>query len=171
MTDGPLHDQRTETHHGPLLLQADFDSERVADVRRVLTGRLLAAGLGGERLDDFVTAVNEAMTNAIRHGGGWGELWLWRRQHLVCEIRDHGPGFPDPLLTIPTARPRPSANGGMGLWLAHELADSFEVHSGADGVRVRLTMISAGPRGGPASVQGGAGADGGSQARPQGWGS
>ncbi|MGX7675826.1 ATP-binding protein [Plantactinospora sp. DSM 117369] len=123
------------------MLQADFDAAQVADVRRTLTERLLAAGLAGERLDDFVTAVNEAITNAVRHGGGRGELRIWRRQQqLVCEVRDHGRGFADPLPAIPTRRPRPSATGGMGLWLAQELADSIEVHSGADGVRVRLTM-------------------------------
>ncbi|WP_275414787.1 ATP-binding protein [Plantactinospora mayteni] len=138
------------------MLQADFDAERVADVRRTLTVCLLAAGLAGERLDDFVTAVNEAMTNAVRHGGGSGELRFWRRRHLVCEIRDHGRGFAEPLPTIPTRRPRPSANGGMGLWLAQELADSMEVRSGADGVRVRLTMAVTDP----AEVSPASGSDG-----------
>ncbi|MFY1672763.1 ATP-binding protein [Plantactinospora sp. WMMB334] len=140
MTDGPLPDQRTETQHGPLLLHADFDGERVTEIRRMLTDCLRAAGLTGERLDDFVTAVNEAMTNAIRHGGGRGEMRLWRRGHLVCEVRDRGPGFADPLPHLPSSRPRPSANGGMGLWLARELADTVELHSSADGVRVRLSM-------------------------------
>ncbi|GAB3986513.1 ATP-binding protein [Plantactinospora veratri] len=145
MTDGPLHDQRTETQHEPLLLEAEFDGDQVAEVRRALTECLLVAGLTGERLDDFVTAVNEAMTNAVRHGGGRGELRFWRRRHLICEIRDFGRGFAEPLPTIPTSRPRPSANGGMGLWLAQELADSIEVRSDADGVRVRLTMAVTGP--------------------------
>jgi len=80
------------------------------------------------------------MTNAVRHGGGWGEVRLWRRRDLVCEVRDRGPGLADPL-TIPSARPRPSANGGMGLWLAQELTDSIDIESGTDGVLVRLTMI------------------------------
>jgi anti-sigma regulatory factor (Ser/Thr protein kinase) len=142
MTDGPSHDQRTDIRHGHLLFQDDFDGVRVADVRRSLTACLLAAGFGGPRLDDFVTAINEAMTNAVRHGGGWGEVRLWRAEHLVCEVRDRGPGLADPL-TVPSARPRPSANGGMGLWLAQELADSFDVRSGSDGVRVRLVMTSA----------------------------
>ncbi|MBE1484414.1 ATP-binding protein [Plantactinospora soyae] len=122
-----------------MLFQDDFDGVRVADVRRTLTECLHAAGLGGPRLDDFVTAINEAMTNAVRHGGGWGEVRLWRAEHLVCEVRDRGPGLADPL-TVPRARPRPSANGGMGLWLARELADSIDVRSDAEGVRVRLTM-------------------------------
>ncbi|WP_407951723.1 ATP-binding protein [Plantactinospora veratri] len=127
------------------MLEAEFDGDQVAEVRRALTECLLVAGLTGERLDDFVTAVNEAMTNAVRHGGGRGELRFWRRRHLICEIRDFGRGFAEPLPTIPTSRPRPSANGGMGLWLAQELADSIEVRSDADGVRVRLTMAVTGP--------------------------
>jgi serine/threonine-protein kinase RsbW len=141
MTDGPLHDQRTGTQHGYLLFQDDFDSQRVTDVRRALAECLRLTGFGGIRLDDFVTAINEAMTNAVRHGGGWGEVRLWRRQHLVCEVRDRGPGLAEPL-TVPSTRPRPSATGGMGLWLAQELTDALDVSSGADGVRVRLTMTS-----------------------------
>ncbi|MDW5323665.1 ATP-binding protein [Plantactinospora sp. KLBMP9567] len=148
------------------MLQADFDAEQVADVRRTLTECLLAAGLAGERLDDFVTAVNEAMTNAVRHGGGRGELRIWHRRHLVCEIRDHGRGFAAPLPTIPTRRPRPSANGGMGLWLAQELADSIEVQSGTNGVRVRLSMAVTDPAEAPPSpgLDGVAGSGGPGQA-------
>ncbi|MEQ4305072.1 ATP-binding protein [Plantactinospora sp. B6F1] len=161
MTDGPLDDQRTETQYGPLLLEADFDAEQVADVRRALTECLLGAGLGGDRLDDFVTAVNEAMTNAVRHGGGRGELRFWRRRHLVCEVRDHGSGFGDPVPAIPASRPRPSAGGGMGLWLAHQLADSIEVRSGTDGVRVRLTMAVTDPADVPPAPGWGAAGPGG----------
>ncbi|MFC6022612.1 ATP-binding protein [Plantactinospora solaniradicis] len=124
------------------MFQDDFDGVRVADVRRSLTERLLRAGFGGPRLDDFVTAINEAMTNAVRHGGGWGEVRLWRAEHLVCEVQDRGPGLADPL-TVPKDRPRPSANGGMGLWLAQELADSIDIRSGSDGVRIRLTLTPA----------------------------
>ncbi|WP_230394504.1 ATP-binding protein [Plantactinospora alkalitolerans] len=124
-----------------MLFQDDFDGVRVADVRRSLTECLLSAGFGGPRLDDFVTAINEVMTNAVRHGGGRGEIRLWRAEHLVCEIQDRGSGLADPL-TVPHSRPRPSANGGMGLWLARELADLIDIRSGPDGVLVRLAMTS-----------------------------
>lgn len=145
MTDGPLDDQRTDTQHAPPLLRTRFDVNQIAAVRHALARCLRAAGLSGERLDDFVTAINEAMTNAVRHGGGHGELWLWRGDppgpdgELVCEVHDRGPGFAD-TLSIPRSRPLPSPNGGMGLWLARELADALAVHSDSHGVRVRLTM-------------------------------
>ena len=143
MTDGPLNDQRTDRQSGPLLFMAGFDSEQIAAVRRALARHLLAAGLDGQRLDDFVTAINEAMTNAVQHGGGWGELRLWRDRELVCEIRDRGPGLSESVSVPRAQRPRPSATGGMGLWLAQELADSIDVDSGGDGLRVRLAMAFA----------------------------
>ncbi|MGI5216067.1 ATP-binding protein [Plantactinospora sp. CA-290183] len=139
MTDGPLRDQRTETQHGLVLLQTAFDSERMSAVRQMLTRCLTAAGLPDQRLDDFVTAINEAMSNAVRHGGGDGELRLWRERDLVCEVWDSGPGLSE-TLPIPRSRPEPSAQGGMGLWLARELTDSIDVVSDGDGVRVRMVM-------------------------------
>ena len=47
-------------------------------------------GMAGDDADDFVTAVNEVMTNAVRHGGGGGELRLWGDDVLVCEVSDRG---------------------------------------------------------------------------------
>ncbi|MEE6262668.1 ATP-binding protein [Plantactinospora sonchi] len=139
MSDGPLEDQRTDAQPGPTLLHIQFDADQITPVRQQLTRCLDGHGLHGDRLDDFVTAINEAMTNAVRHGGGRGELRLWRDRELVCEVRDNGPGL-SAAPPIPHARPQPSANGGMGLWLARQLADSMEVDSDLDGVRVRLAM-------------------------------
>ncbi|MEO3748672.1 ATP-binding protein [Plantactinospora sp. B5E13] len=140
MSDGPLEDQRTDTQPGSVLLQIHFVADQITAARQQVTRCLQAHGLlEGDRLDDFVTAINEAMTNAVRHGGGRGELRLWRDRQLVCEVTDRGSGLPA-ALPIPHARPQPSANGGMGLWLARQLADSMEVDSGLDGVRVRLAM-------------------------------
>ncbi|ROT26322.1 ATP-binding protein [Micromonospora sp. HM5-17] len=150
MTDGPLDGQPTDGRHAALL-RIRFDSEQIARVRHQLARCLSANGLDGDRLDDFVTAINEAMTNAVRHGGGQGYLRLWRDRDLVCEVRDHGFGLA-PGLPLPRTRPQPSANGGMGLWLASELADSMELESGPTGVRVRLRMRIPSP--GPAARTG-----------------
>ena len=96
-----------------------------------------AAGLSGDRLDDFVVAVNELLTNAVRHGGGLGRVALWRQDgDLVCEVSDSGAGLSGPR---PTIRPATDQPGGWGLWLAEELTDTFRLETGNGGTTVRVS--------------------------------
>jgi serine/threonine-protein kinase RsbW len=85
-----------------------------------------------------VVAVNELLTNAVRHGGGRGRVRLWREPGaVVCEVGDDGPGLPLERFDHP-ARPAPDQPGGWGLWLAGRLTDSFETIKG-DGTTVRIS--------------------------------
>jgi serine/threonine-protein kinase RsbW len=103
--------------------------------------------LGGDRLDDFVVAVNELLTNAVRHGGGTGRVSVSRADGaVVCEVSDSGTGLDEPAADR-AARPaadraaRPTADqpGGWGLWLAEELTDTFRLTTGAAGTTVRVS--------------------------------
>jgi anti-sigma regulatory factor (Ser/Thr protein kinase) len=116
----------------------------VTALRHEVASCAAAAGLTGERLDDFVVAVDELVTNAVRHGGGAGRLSLWRRpEAVVCEVSDDGRGLPVPG-PVPH-RPAPDQPGGRGLWLAAVLTDQLEIQSGADGTTVRiLTLLHSG---------------------------
>ncbi|GAA3350637.1 hypothetical protein GCM10020358_77350 [Amorphoplanes nipponensis] len=90
----------------------------------------------GERLDDFVVAVNELLTNAVRHGGGTGHLTLWTSDgSVVCDVSDYGAGLDAPA----PRRPMPDQPGGWGLWLVRELTDTCEIKSGPDGTAVRIS--------------------------------
>ncbi|MFD0823552.1 ATP-binding protein, partial [Micromonospora zhanjiangensis] len=76
------------------LLAESFDRGRVTDLRHVVASSVEATGLSGQRLDDFVLAVNELLTNAVRHGGGRGVLRLWcERDTVLCEVSDDGGGI------------------------------------------------------------------------------
>jgi anti-sigma regulatory factor (Ser/Thr protein kinase) len=95
-----------------------------------------AAGLADGRLEDFVVAVNELLTNAVRHGGGSGHVELWREDgFVVCEVIDQGTGLADPR----PDRPPVDEPGGWGLWLAGELTDAIEIETGAEGTTVRIS--------------------------------
>jgi len=95
--------------------------------------------MAGERLDDFVVAVNELLTNAVRHGGGRGRVSLWRGGGaVVCEVADAGPGLPAPLRRGPV-RPAADEPGGWGMWLAEELTDTFELITGMRGTTIRVS--------------------------------
>lgn len=122
-----------------ILLRFDFDRDAITGVRHDIAGCASQAGLGGLRLDGFVLAVNEIMTNAVRHGGGHGRVLLWRTATgLRCEVRDRGTG--EPARFNGHVLPPTEATGGRGLWLARHLCDSFDVETGGEGTRVHLTM-------------------------------
>ena len=105
-------------------------------LRHTVASAAAAAGLGGDRLDDFVLAVNELLTNAVRHGGGTGRVELWRDDgSVVCVVSDHGDGLHRGDLH---ERPAPDEPGGWGLWLAGELTDELEIKSGEEGTSVRI---------------------------------
>ncbi|NES28694.1 ATP-binding protein [Micromonospora terminaliae] len=126
-----------------LLIAAAFTQAQVTELRHSVTSCAHAAGLIGQRLDDFVLAVNELITNAVRHGGGQGRLRLWRGPgDLVCEVADHGHGISVQRLND-QARPAPDTAGGWGLWLARELSDTMAVETGEAGTIVRITTALA----------------------------
>jgi len=127
-----------------LLLREAFDRSTISALRHAVASCAAAAGLDTDRLDDFVVAVNELLTNAVRHGGGGGRLTLWHvADRVVCEVSDDGPGLPHPGSAGPLdggARRRPEANrpGGWGLRLAEELTDDFTITTGPGGTTVRV---------------------------------
>jgi serine/threonine-protein kinase RsbW len=126
-----------------LLLSEDFDHSRVTALRHAVASAAAGCGLTDERLDDFVVAVNELLTNAVRHGGGSGHVALWRNfESVVCEVTDHGSGLPAGRSARP-ARPASDEPGGWGLWLAGRLTDSFDMTTSSIGTAVRIsTRIS-----------------------------
>lgn len=124
-----------------ILLQFDFDRDAITGLRHHIASCAAEEGLDGLRLDGFVLAINEIMTNAVRHGGGHGRVCLWRTAAgLRCEVRDPGTGTGEPARFNGHALPPTEATGGRGLWLARHLCDSFDVDFGHDGTRVELTM-------------------------------
>jgi anti-sigma regulatory factor (Ser/Thr protein kinase) len=121
------------------LLTETFDRSSITALRHAVASCAARGGLAGERLDDFVVAVNELLTNAVRHGGGVGRLALWRTDGMVvCEVNDTGAGLVAP---VPPRPPRPASDqpGGWGLWLAEELTDSFQLTTGSGGTTVRVS--------------------------------
>ncbi|NJC74003.1 ATP-binding protein [Planosporangium thailandense] len=127
----------------PTLLSALFDADHITAVRHAVSGRAHRAGLAGRRLDDFILAVNEVMTNVARHAGGSGVLTLWRQDRtLRCEVTDSGPGMP-PEHLHEQPLPSPFAVNGRGLWLARRLCDRVTIETGPQGTTVGLAIALA----------------------------
>jgi anti-sigma regulatory factor (Ser/Thr protein kinase) len=121
------------------LLDCSFDQTALAGVRYELRAYGAANGLTDQALFNFVLAVNEIMTNTIRHAGGHGHLKLWRNEAgLWCKITDRGPGIPRRYSGAGPAQPKPGHLAGHGLWLARHICTSVEIKSGRPGARVLL---------------------------------
>lgn len=106
------------------------------DLRSFVIRHAVEAGLSGLSTSDLVFAANELAANSVKHGGGSGELYLWREHDaVVCEVRDRG-RITDPLV----GRTRPTADriNGRGLWMANQLCELVQIRSLAEGAVVRV---------------------------------
>lgn len=139
MTDGERFAPRTvvPVDASPLLAR-DFDRGQVTEVRHAVAACAHQSGLAGQRLEDFVLAVNELITNAVRHGGGTGRLRMWWDETgVTCEVSDAGLGIMEEQVAN-RERPVPGRAGGWGLWLARQLSDEMVVSTGPDGTTVQV---------------------------------
>jgi serine/threonine-protein kinase RsbW len=126
---------------GAELIAEPFDAARITALRHEVARCAGSAGLDGNLLEDFVLAINELVTNAVRHGGGHGFLRLWLTDdRLVCEVTDKGQGIAE---GAGNGRDRPSVHtvGGWGLWLARELSDTMRVATGPEGTTVQISAV------------------------------
>jgi anti-sigma regulatory factor (Ser/Thr protein kinase) len=114
-----------------------FDEVAREPVRRLVTTEARRAGLDTRRTEDLVVAVNEVVSNSVRHGGGGGILQIWHEGgSLVCEVRDRG-HMADPL--VGRRKPPTSVEGGRGLWLVNQICDLVQVRGGGGNV-VRMHL-------------------------------
>jgi anti-sigma regulatory factor (Ser/Thr protein kinase) len=109
-------------------------------LRRAVAAELASVDAPADLLEDFLLAVDEMTSNALRHGRPPVGLRLWiSGDRLVCTVSDRGAGFDDPFAGYGPAHGEDLSRGGMGLWLARQLCDHVDITQDADGVRVRLT--------------------------------
>jgi anti-sigma regulatory factor (Ser/Thr protein kinase) len=115
-----------------------FTGEDLLLVRASVTERARHAGFDDERMADLVLAVNELVTNTIRHTGGRGVLRMWLDYRtLLVEVIDDG-HIEDPLAG--RERPPDADGGGRGLWIVNHLCDLVQLRSSRAGSVVRLHM-------------------------------
>jgi anti-sigma regulatory factor (Ser/Thr protein kinase) len=109
-------------------------------LRHAVAAELAAVRGPREVVEDFLLAVDETTSNAIRHGTPPVGLRLWTSaDRLVCTVTDAGPGLDDPFAGYGPAHGDDLSRGGMGVWLARQMCDHVDISSGPDGATVRLT--------------------------------
>jgi len=111
-------------------------SGQLMELRTLVRTRAEQLRVHPDRADDLVLAVNEVVTNSLRHGGGTADVAVWADDtSMVCEVRDRGH-----IADILAGRfsPPPSATSGRGLWLVNQLCDLVQLRSSAHGTVVRM---------------------------------
>jgi anti-sigma regulatory factor (Ser/Thr protein kinase) len=109
------------------------------DLRRVRleTARWAATtGLPSERADDFVIAVSEIATNAVRYGSPEAQLELrgGAANTVLAEVRDTG------RWEVGVGPKEAEGRGRMGLALARRACDGVDIRTGLTGTTVTLRM-------------------------------
>ncbi|MFI7542113.1 ATP-binding protein [Actinoplanes sp. NPDC049599] len=126
-----------------------FTAAEITEMRHDLRRHAERTGLRGDALDDFVMAVNELVTNAVRHGGGWGSLRLTlNADTLIADVSDRGAGFAG-RLPVTAGPPAADVPGGRGILLARRLTDTLLISDGPEGVTVTVTRCLSAPASAP----------------------
>nr|CAA9282447.1 hypothetical protein AVDCRST_MAG63-3672 [uncultured Armatimonadetes bacterium] len=129
----------------PVDLDFPARPEYLADVRKAVKRVAERTSLDHAAVDDLLTAADEAVANAIRHGSPRGEhsqvhvTCRWRPDSLTVEVQDQGTGFMAPKAP---AMPGPEATGGRGLPLMCALSDTVQIESTPKGTRITLKKAS-----------------------------
>jgi anti-sigma regulatory factor (Ser/Thr protein kinase) len=118
--------------------ELEFTWDDLPLVRQFVVELADEAGIVEPRLADLVLAIHELATNSVRHGGGSGQLRVWRENGtFVCEVADAG-HITDPLAG--RERVPHGHGGGRGLWLVNQLCDLVQLRSSRTGNVVRVNM-------------------------------
>ena len=127
-----------------LSFRLPLDPARMRRARERMRDYLHALGCRPEALDAAVLAIEEAMTNAVRHSGAQEDLQVdlhFEGGDLIAEVKDHGRGFDTTKLDLEQI-PDLSSPGGRGLFLMAKTMDELSICCDG-GVEVRAVKRSA----------------------------
>ena len=125
----------------PVLLDRMFGGAEITSLRHEVQERLDRAGVDGDRLQGYVLAVNEVITNVVLHAGGHGRIVVWLTAGSAwCTVTDSGPGIPERFRRPPQV-PDALDVGGRGIWLAYQLCDEVTMATGPIGTTIGMRIV------------------------------
>ena len=117
-------------------------------LREAVLAHATAAGMSESRATDVMLTVHELAANAIRHGGGTGQLRIRiAAGTLHCEVSDPGPARPGSQFPAAAGHHpvRWPCQRGHGLWLVRRAADQFTATTGARGSTAAVSFALPAP--------------------------
>ncbi|WP_024877311.1 anti-sigma factor RsbA family regulatory protein [Saccharomonospora piscinae] len=101
------------------------------------------ADLDLPRAEGLVLAVSETVSNALHHGLAPLRVRLWAEPgRVVVTVTDGGAGPADPFTGLVPAR-RDRTEGGLGLWITHQVCDRVLTRRHDEGYTVALVVGTA----------------------------
>jgi anti-sigma regulatory factor (Ser/Thr protein kinase) len=122
-------------------LVVTFQPGRLYALRAAVAAHGSRLGRNAEAVEHLLIVANELVTNVIRHGGGCGQLRLWRQTNSIyCQVGDLGPGIAEPEQagTQPVSA---HLSAGRGLWIVRRLADECTITSSHHGTTVTVCFL------------------------------
>ena len=123
----------------PIVMDLELRAERsqLGLARRYIAKVCAEFGLDAAGTGELVHAVNEAVTNAIRHGApdSSGRIRIGlvaSAQRLVFKVSDHGS------FVMPLDEPKPDDGHGRGFTLMRRFTDHVSLCAGPGGTTVML---------------------------------
>lgn len=119
------------------------DAKHLAPFRAALRNALSKAGLREKAVGEVALAVDEALTNVIRHayGGKEGKIQIEFKDYpdrVEIAVRDFGTKFDPTAMPMPELPPKKP--GGLGIYFIKTLMDKVAYDKGCkDGNRLCLT--------------------------------
>lgn len=131
---------------------AEFDQElsdavQFSPIRLGVSDYCKRHGLGGQRLEEFILGVGEAMTNALKHAGCGRVLAGFDEDLVWVAVADCGPGID--ALILPTATlqryfsTKPSM--GLGFTIILDVTDHVKLSTGPKGTTVLMEEFLVAP--------------------------
>lgn len=119
-------------YEATLRLRIPPDPRYSREVRERVAGFAAAYRVGDNDLREFLTAIGEALANAIEHSRSTGNInvtcWIENHDHLVATIADEGIGFRAPT-RVNACLPDVFAERGRGLGIMRRCSDNVTVKS------------------------------------------
>lgn len=133
-----FHEHRPTAPSDPLQAEAPvvalLDPDP-AGARLAATAAAAKADLDGQHTEDLLVVVSELVTNGHRHGAPPVTFEAWAAPgRVLVSVTDGGPGPEHALVGLQRSD---RAFGGMGLWIAHQLADDVVLEFDPSGFTVR----------------------------------
>lgn len=133
------HDWPMESPSEPVFEHPFTGSLR--ELRRDIADDPLVGRLSSQRRSDLVFAVNEAASNAVKHGDGACTTRIWHDgRSVVSEVTFDG-SLDD--LLAGRRRPDTDATSGRGLWLINQVCDLVQLRSDTSQTTLRMHVRDA----------------------------
>jgi anti-sigma regulatory factor (Ser/Thr protein kinase) len=139
---GGVWDRQLSPPPGEGKVAMRFDADLNA-VRSFVANAATTLGMSPFGTERLVFAANEVATNAVQHGGGAGEIAVWRTGHrVICDIKDRGSTADgaETGWTLGYLPPDPEQIRGHGLWAVRQLCELTEAQTTERGITVRLHL-------------------------------